>query len=690
MTVLSDATASESLTADIEPFRLDMSRQRTVELITAYEQHLESLPTDRSTPSLLARAEILASLVSLTAENEPEVAEQYLGVLEDLARACSSPCAEVFALLAQFSTDLSPEALPHRRQLSLDIMDLLDSPECDAIRHDVLPTAYFMYLGVLLESGEIDEVDRALSLEVHAGGQWEEVVRSRFAVMFRCARASMDGHTELAEQLADQGHEEAIDDEDLDADAVWIGQMAVIRWMQGRVSEMEQILLQARQADPTEIIWDAAAAWIWTRQGRLAAARGLFDRIPDLGAVRRGRNWLAAVAILTEVACQVGDDDTVERFRRLLEPFADRLVPMGLGVTTWGTAARPLALIALRQSRTDDAITCYRAAIALCSRMGAQAWLCQAQAELARLLLERGENSEARSLLDEASSAARYLRLREVEQLIDQMRQRLNDAEPGLADEGQDSRADQDAASRDGLGTPSITVFGGFSVTAADGTVATWKSKKARTLLKILLARRGDALARDSAIEMLWPDTGSPAEDIHRMRNRLAVAVTTVRRTLDPARTYPSGYFVESTSEIIRLRSEHLAIDVEQFLDRARQARSTPEGSTDRGALLRQAFGIYRGEPLPDAIYEPWAEPLHREAKVAFFDCAHALAEEMTAAGDHYEVALCYQRIIDLDPYDQAAHVGLIAALESLGARHRADEARAQWRVRMAELGLDN
>ena len=62
-----------------------------------------------------------------------------------------------------------------------------------------------------------------------------------------------------------------------------------------------------------------------------------------------------------------------------------------------------------------------------------------------------------------------------------------------------------------------------------------WQSKKARDLLKILVARRGRPTTRETFFELLWPD-----EDPEPLGNRLSVAQATVRSVLDPERTYPA------------------------------------------------------------------------------------------------------------------------------------------------------
>ena len=74
-----------------------------------------------------------------------------------------------------------------------------------------------------------------------------------------------------------------------------------------------------------------------------------------------------------------------------------------------------------------------------------------------------------------------------------------------------------------------IQALGGFRVLRAGEPVPVedWQSRKARELLKVLVARRGRAVPREALMEALWPD-----EDPARLSNRLSVALSTVRLSL--------------------------------------------------------------------------------------------------------------------------------------------------------------
>src|SRR5690606_32015392 len=189
---------------------------------------------------------------------------------------------------------------------------------------------------------------------------------------------------------------------DPDAQSVWIAQLAIIRWMQGRVVELEPAFLHARQTAPHEPIWAVSLAWMWLQQGRKSAARALIATIAPISELPVDRNWLATACILAVVAAELGERTIAASVRDALLPYEDRLVTMGLGITTWGTVSRPIALVALALGDVDAAIAHYRRAVTVTARFGAHPWLAEAQIELARILLRRSEGTD----YEEASELA--------------------------------------------------------------------------------------------------------------------------------------------------------------------------------------------------------------------------------------------------------------------------------------------
>jgi DNA-binding SARP family transcriptional activator len=248
--------------------------------------------------------------------------------------------------------------------------------------------------------------------------------------------------------------------------------------------------------------------------------------------------------------------------------------------------------------------------------------------------------------------------------------------------------ADVRGAGGDATASPiTITTLGGFRVTRLGEPVdiGEWGSRKARDLVKLLVARRGAPVVRDEVADMLWPD------DADRSSRRLSVLLSTVRSVFDPEKAYPADHYVAADHDTIWLVRDHVDIDVEQFIaDAAEGRRRLAAGDSDRAArLLNEAAARYLGEFCADDPYADWAAGLRELAKHTFVDTSFELAGVADAKGEHSEAIRSWLRILDVDPYDEDAHLGMI---RSLLAQRRHGEARRAYRAycaRLAELDLD-
>ena len=212
-----------------------------------------------------------------------------------------------------------------------------------------------------------------------------------------------------------------------------------------------------------------------------------------------------------------------------------------------------------------------------------------------------------------------------------------------------------------------------------------WQSKKARTLLKILVARRGRSTPRVLLSEELWPD-----EDPAKLSNRLSVALATARAVLDPDKAYDADHFITADKDAMRLRLENVAVDVEDFLaDAAPALAMVRDGRRAEAApALAAAAAAYAGDFLEEDAYEDWSRDLRDEARATYIGVVRALAEISAGAGQRDAAIVHYLQLLAKDPWDEGAHLGIVRSLE--GAR-RHGEARRHYRgyaARMAELDL--
>ncbi|MCP2343923.1 tetratricopeptide repeat protein [Nonomuraea roseoviolacea] len=209
------------------------------------------------------------------------------------------------------------------------------------------------------------------------------------------------------------------------------------------------------------------------------------------------------------------------------------------------------------------------------------------------------------------------------------------------------------------------------------GSAVEWQSRKARDLLTWLACQRGRPVAREAAMEILWP-----GEDPTSCSNRLSVALSTVRSVLDPQREFGPGEFVRADKYSIQLVG--LRTDVEEFLSAAAEALASQDED-----LLVAAEARYTGDVCEDSPYAEWLEPLREEARAVHQALLRELAALAQEADDPDRAVRYLLRLLERDSYDEAAHLDLVRTLT--GAR-RHGEARRRYRLyaeAMRELDVE-
>jgi DNA-binding SARP family transcriptional activator len=230
-----------------------------------------------------------------------------------------------------------------------------------------------------------------------------------------------------------------------------------------------------------------------------------------------------------------------------------------------------------------------------------------------------------------------------------------------------------------------IRALGGFGVFRAGVPVPLreWQSRKARDLLKLLVARLGRPAPRDWLLEALWPD-----EDPRRTRPRLSVALSTVRAVLDPRRALGPEHFVAATKDVVSLETSRLTVDVASFLGEAQSALALFRRGQEAVAALAAAEAAYVGDFLEDDPYEEWTIAPREHARASYLAVVQALVELAAARGDHSAAAHYALRLLERDPYDERAHLALVAARTAAKAHGEALRAYRLYRSRMAELDV--
>jgi DNA-binding SARP family transcriptional activator len=232
-----------------------------------------------------------------------------------------------------------------------------------------------------------------------------------------------------------------------------------------------------------------------------------------------------------------------------------------------------------------------------------------------------------------------------------------------------------------------IVALGRFAVLRAGEPVplTDWQSRKARDLLKVLVARKGRPVSREAAAEALWP-----GEDPEPLANRLSVALSIIRRILDPGRQHPPDHYVVADARTIALRADRMDIDLIGFLQAADDAidlMSKGERETAEPAL-RRAWQIYAGDFLEEDIYEDWAVDAREEARARLLAVLRLLARLAADQGDDESAGRYLGQLLEREPYDEDAWLARIAGQLRLRRHGEARRQYAAYARRMSELDV--
>ena len=201
-----------------------------------------------------------------------------------------------------------------------------------------------------------------------------------------------------------------------------------------------------------------------------------------------------------------------------------------------------------------------------------------------------------------------------------------------------------------------------------------------RALLAILLLRANEVVSRDRLIDDLWgerpPETAA---------NALAALIARLRKALPPdvVLTRPAGY---------ELRIERRSLDLHGFETLVEEG-SAALAAGDPGQaseLLRSALALWRGAPLAEFAYEPFAQPATTRLDELRLVAIENRIEADLALGRHLDVVGELQSLVAEHPLRDRLRGQLMLALYRSGRQAEALEAyRTGRRVFVEELGIE-
>jgi predicted ATPase/DNA-binding SARP family transcriptional activator len=197
---------------------------------------------------------------------------------------------------------------------------------------------------------------------------------------------------------------------------------------------------------------------------------------------------------------------------------------------------------------------------------------------------------------------------------------------------------------------------------------------KQRALLALLLLRAGELVTVDEAVDALWGASPPPAA-----RNALQGHVSTLRKILGADRIKTlEGYRIDiEDGELDQDRFERLLSDA--------QGRHPKE----RRALLGEALGLFRGQPLADLRDEPFATPEVARLEGLRLKALEERIDADLALRRHEDVVPELEQLAHAHSMHERLHEQLMIALYRSGRQADALAAFQRARRALSEVGLD-
>lgn len=211
--------------------------------------------------------------------------------------------------------------------------------------------------------------------------------------------------------------------------------------------------------------------------------------------------------------------------------------------------------------------------------------------------------------------------------------------------------------------TVGLTTLGHFALKVDGICVPSPPTRKARALTAFLLMRRSVDTARETLLEVFWPDT-----DPERARDNLSTLLSSIRRCLRTAGLRADELVIASNS-VVRWAADSV-VDAQRFAELSAQ---------DDPIATAEALQLYQGDFL-EGDFDQWAAA-ERERLATLYEAILAravrIARDPKAARD----------LISRNPYAEEAYVVLLETELQAGRNASAVSLVDQFRKSLAEVG---
>lgn len=425
------------------------------------------------------RARLLARLSTSMLLGRAERRSLYDQATELAARADDLD-TQVWVMRCCFSGLWWPDTVERRRAVARRLVEL--APRSRQL--DLLLVAHGERAVSALEAGDMPAFGDALQIYERLAAEYRRPDQRYVAMCMRATMAAVQGRYADAEREARDAYELAR------SRVGWAGYMLALGLLRpftdtDRLDELLPLAEDLVSANPGNVTCEAIDALGRVAQGTTGHAVALLDRMTATGvsAVPEDPFWLTTLALLADLAVDVGHEGAAAALHDALEPYAGFYVVGSPGCGYLGSVDLRLADLAALLGRDADAERHAAEALRLERRVGAPAEALRAELRRGWLLLANGAAGETRELGDRLGAEAALLGATALQRAAAALSTAAGGASPTRRTEADD--------------TPSRRVLrceGDVWLVEFDGTTARVKASKGMTYLSVLLANPGQEL----------------------------------------------------------------------------------------------------------------------------------------------------------------------------------------------------
>jgi DNA-binding NarL/FixJ family response regulator len=324
-----------------------------------------------------------------------------------IAARIGDSTTSAYALIARGMAIWGPRAAVEMRELAEEAMGLAERVE----HQEYGAAARLLRCWSIFATGPAEQVRPALDEYTRMAIELRQPSQRWYSDVMATGMLLLEGRLDEADALVEETYVEGLRAQLWEASAARLIAYTALRWEQGRLGELEDLLVSARSIYPGYRLFRCALALACLETGRPEEARALAAEIVHGGqeTMPLDNSWAYGMTMLAEVVARLNDGGLAVTLHDALLPFA-QLMATGGGEIAGGSLHRSLGQLASVLGRADDALARFEAARAVHRAYRADIWITHTDVDEAVARLRRGTEEDRRvatALLQSAGEISR-------------------------------------------------------------------------------------------------------------------------------------------------------------------------------------------------------------------------------------------------------------------------------------------